>query len=388
MKRFTAAVLTLVVLVATKACIYPFEVDYSGTEMPLVIEGSILIGDETTVKVSRVSNGLGETKAVGPDFTFTAAVEGEDGTRVTASGGTMCYLDTRSFSASQRYRLLVHMKETGEDYASEWLSVVKKPVLDDACYRIDEDKGAIDFSFSMHGNGASPYYSVAYDEVYEYRSLATTNLRWDYGKITDVGVPYQNRTCWMTKASNVMEVVSTGTMKDDRLVDYPVRSISRYDRAISVRYQLRIKASLISEEAFKYWNNLDKISYDGGDLFRPIPSDVRGNLHNVNKPDEWVIGYISASESLVAELRYDNAREKFYRTSETEKAIVLASQVSDAGQNQNMLFYNGYYPYRAIYGANESAPEYYMWIKETCLDCRSLGGDNVKPEGWDDLFEE
>ena len=77
MKRFTAAVLTLVVLVATKACIYPFEVDYSGTEMPLVIEGSILIGDVTTVKVSRVSNGLGETKADGrPDFTFSAAVEG------------------------------------------------------------------------------------------------------------------------------------------------------------------------------------------------------------------------------------------------------------------------------------------------------------------------
>ena len=39
-----------------------------------------------------------------------------------------------------------------------------------------------------------------------------------------------------------------------------------------------------------------------------------------------------------------------------------------------------------FYGANESAPEYYMWIKETCLNCRSLGGDDIKPEGWDDLF--
>lgn len=391
MKHFPAVILALLTLVLTKACIYPFELDYSGTELPLIIEGSIMIGDVTRVKVSRVKNGEPETTdpfrpIKGIDF--TAAVEGEDGIKVEESGWNYCDLDTRSLPANQRYRLLIHIHETGEDYASEWTSVEEKPVLDNSYYRINEDTETIDFLFSMHGDGNTPYYSIAYNETYEYNSLATTTLRWDAGRVVDVGVPYDYRTCWMSKAQDVKEVVSTGAMKDNHLKDYPVRHISRYDRAISVRYHLKITASFISQEAYKYWDNLDKISYDGGDLFRPIPSDVRGNIYNVKKPEEWVIGYISASEVAIADVCYNNIKEKFYRTSMTDRVAVESSQLSDAAVDSWRLVSMKYVPYRGIYGVNEAVPDYYMWIKSSCTDCRSLGGNLWKPEGWEDLFND
>ena len=218
--------------------------------------------------------------------------------------------------------------------------------------------------------------------------MATTTLRWRDGAIVDEGTPVFSRTCWMDKATAVQQVVSTGAMVENRLVDFPVRTFSRYDRAISVRYHLTIKASLISAKAYQYWENIDKISYQGGDLFSPIPSEMRGNLYNVNNPEELVLGYISASEVAQCDLYYSNIKEKFYRVSEEEKAYLLLQQIADTGGNAWTLFYNGYYPYYAVYGASESVPDYYMWIKNSCLDCESMGGEAKKPAVWDELFDE
>ena len=386
-------------LVLAQACIYPFEADLEGEETPLVIEGNIQLGATTYIRLSRLKTSiyvddslvsshfpLQEAEEEPDAIPFTAIVEGEDGTSVEASGVGSCALDTSHLPDGQRYRLRVHDGETGENYSSEWLTVAPMPIVDSCKWQISEDRENADFIISFHSDGESPYYSLAYDEDYEYYSLATSTLHWEDGEIVE-GEPYPNRICWMTKAKGVNQVVSTGVMVENKLVDFPLRQFTKYDRQLSVRYHLRIYTSIISADAFRYWDNLDKISYQGGDLFAPIPSDVKGNLYCERNPEIQVLGYISASYVDVRDLYFDNTKLGFHRTSPTDKLIIQNSIRADYMVAPYSLWASGYIPYMAVYGDNEYIPLYYQWIKESCVDCRTLGGSTRQPEGWYDLFK-
>lgn len=51
----------------------------------------------------------------------------------------------------------------------------------------------------------------------------------------------------------------------------------------------------MTERAFQYWSDLDKISNQVGNLLDTPPAVVRGNMYNVNDAEELVLGYFSAS---------------------------------------------------------------------------------------------
>ena len=78
---FRTAVFAAVTLLAA-TCIYPYEVDIErGGEYPLVVEGDILIGSVTTVKLSHVRPfNLTDYEEI-PVYAH-GYIEGEDGTRV------------------------------------------------------------------------------------------------------------------------------------------------------------------------------------------------------------------------------------------------------------------------------------------------------------------
>lgn len=400
MRYFWHIFTLLGILVSAQACIYPFDTDLSSEKASgAVIEGDIRIGARTIIYYSRLET----IKQITPggsyyDFSnlyipgekqnlsFTAIIEGEDGTQIKGEGSFgSCKLNTESLPADQMYRLKIHDSTTGEDYSSEWISVGEKPVIDDCRYEISEDGEKTDFLISFHSNDNSRNYSLSYNEVWEYYARASTQLSFDGVDIIEQKPDYANWHCWMDRRQYLNQVVSTGIMEEDRMVDYPVRSFTKADKALSVRYHLKIYVSMISEEAYNYWVNLDKISYSGGDLFSPIPSDVKGNLHNENDPDAPVYGFISASTVDVRELVFDNAKELFYKGAETERLYLDFMTLTDYSMSRSTLYSMGYRPYKAVYDGDNQLM-YYTWIPQNCLDCRNEGGTIEEPEGWYVLF--
>ena len=175
MRHHTAVILISAVLATARGCIYPFEADLDQTEGRMVIEGDIRIGDLTTIQVSHLKSTLEEeTKAYFPVYNptsivpFYATIEGEDGTRIEARGDNSCVLDTRNLTASQRYKLLIEDYTTGENYASDWIEVTGRPVLDDSHYSKNEENDEIRFLLSIHSDGSTPYYSIAYSYTSSY----------------------------------------------------------------------------------------------------------------------------------------------------------------------------------------------------------------------------
>ena len=119
---FRTAVFAAVTLLAA-TCIYPYEVDIErGGEYPLVVEGDILIGSVTTVKLSHVRPfNLTDYEEI-PVYAH-GYIEGEDGTRVegvenldpfssssTLTSNGLLYFDTSKLKENQRYRLHIETR--------------------------------------------------------------------------------------------------------------------------------------------------------------------------------------------------------------------------------------------------------------------------------------
>jgi Domain of unknown function (DUF4249) len=51
----------------------------------------------------------------------------------------------------------------------------------------------------------------------------------------------------------------------------------------------------ITREAFDYWENLQEVTQAAGTIFDPPPAKVRGNVLNVENPDETVLGFFEVA---------------------------------------------------------------------------------------------
>lgn len=76
------------------------------------------------------------------------------------------------------------------------------------------------------------------------------------------------------------------------LFDQPLFSTAFNFRFIVI-YCAHIRQFRISEEEYNYWTAVDQLINIDGTLFDPPPASIKGNLANVNDPDDQVFGYFS-----------------------------------------------------------------------------------------------
>ena len=62
----------------------------------------------------------------------------------------------------------------------------------------------------------------------------------------------------------------------------------------SKQYYVEVEQSRISREAFEFIQKIDIIASIDGEIFDPPPLSIRGNIFNVNDPQEQVIGFFGA----------------------------------------------------------------------------------------------
>jgi len=69
-----------------------------------------------------------------------------------------------------------------------------------------------------------------------------------------------------------------------------------------------IRQYSLSSQAYDFWQTAQMQREETGSIFDPVPSNISGNIFNVNDPDELVLGYYSASA--VQEMRFDICKEE------------------------------------------------------------------------------
>ena len=396
-------------LLAAAACIYPYEVvDFQQqSEMPLVVEGDIHIGNVTEVRLSYV-----QPLAPGEDYVYKAPVatgyiEGEDGTRIYqydpyvqmpdypidgmdpihySIPSEVLTFHTEDLPTTQKYRLHLETFDlekgsVSNTFESDWLSPAPAPTIDALTYSHHPDYEELWVGLSMHCHG-SHYFRWTFSETWEYHSDISTLLEY---KPTRGEVGYYEGPslyyCWSTAKSSQINIFSTFNQIEDRFEELAFHTIPLSDKRLQVMYKIDVRLEAMSENAYNYWHNMQQNSEGQGSIFAPTPSEMASNIHCISDPTVQVMGYLNAAVQAEAVMYYDNGLEGYYKAG---LPFERDNQKVDAHRPDSMAFWysHGYRPYSEIYEDLSGKPSHYMWAKQICIDCRRQGGSKNKPEDW------
>lgn len=383
-KRFAILIMAVAALAS---CIYDFDPQIEGEGGFLVIEGDIHIGAMTDVRLSR-SVELSYEANSRPAGLATVKVESEDGRVIPGSltGEEGRYqIDTRDASADSRYRLVVEVD--GSTYASEWQEPLQAAKIDSVSFFEDYERSRLSIKVSSNGSTGNRYYRWTCGQTWQYTADYYADYYYQRGIdwTRDTIVKYPNGenvyNCWSTGSVGDIMIASTTEQSENRLVDHEIFRIDRSDKRISYLYCADVVQAAISEEAYRYWTTLQKNSTDVGGLFSGEPFEMRGNIVNVDNPDELVLGYISVSRTETVRCFYNNISKHFYfrkRTYTSEVPTILEQRTWRSAVSKWAVYTEAY---DEASGEPYNPPQYW-WLPKEYVDCRCQGGTKSKPQWW------
>ncbi|MBQ6300721.1 MAG: DUF4249 family protein [Bacteroidales bacterium] len=376
----------LLLLFAVVSCVYDFHPDWQGQAGFVAIEGDILVGDTCQFEV-RFSTDLEDENNVGEPLTYTLRVEADDGTVYLLQDSIV---DLTMASLTQEYRLVVEVQSPfRRTYASAWAPVLVSPPIDSLSYAINAERTALDINVSTHSDAPVGYYRWSASETWEYHSTyyaeyffapAGTVYR---GRVIEQNslVAYEEGDnvyyCWDSGNRSDILLGSTVELTEDRLVDHCLYSFSNTDRKVSVVYFVELSQIRLTEEAYRFWETVRNNSSNVGGLFSPEPSELRGNIVNVDDPDELVLGYVSVSTCTRKKIFVNNYDTRFSRWEGSSYNIVEPfPDIPDEWRK--------YYGWRYRFGwiEEKEGGSNTVWAPIECIDCRASGGTKERPWWW------
>ncbi|ELR69418.1 hypothetical protein C900_04950 [Fulvivirga imtechensis AK7] len=101
--------------------------------------------------------------------------------------------------------------------------------------------------------------------------------------------------CWVTEVTDNSLRLLNDVNSNGQLQEVKVAFIEDDGIRFSGGYYVKISQMAISREAFDFYKVLDQLLSINGDLFDPPPVIIRGNIVNLDNPDENVIGLFRAA---------------------------------------------------------------------------------------------
>ncbi len=377
MKNYFLYIAVLSLLFAGCKEEYDFPLRSSDVSL-MVVEGNLNVGnDSTNITLSR-SMKLDEIVQFKPILQAQVLVEGKDNSvsTLTEKGGGNYYSSGLGMAVGNEYRLRIKTPD-GKEYLSDWVLARSTPEID--TIKWERLPNGISFSSSTQDpTNNTRYYKWEYEETWQINSYFTSDFKW-VGDANIVYTPAQDlpNTCWKYDRSRTIMIGSSAQYAQDVISDLPLYFIAENNEKLGVRYSVLLKQYALSKQAYEYLNLMKKNTETLGSIFDPLPSEMRGNISNVNDPSEIVIGYVNAS-------------------AETRKRIFVTSIEANWGYPYPIpcnyfLIANHpdsirkYIPLYLPWAAEEPVPgvitDYYV-APPVCVDCTLRGGNTARPNYW------
>lgn len=258
-----------------------------------------------------------------------------------------------------------------------------------------ETQDGIRIFIDSKGNSDCKYYRWTIEEWWKF-TVPDPKLFDFVNETTIIHCTQINQTCWRNEKSNGIIIKSTDTGISNRFEKKPVLFIAsdKSDRLL-VQYCIQVRQLSISRSEYSFWDRMRQINESGGDIFDKQPFQITGNVHNINKPEEQVLGYFQVSGAAI---------KKRYITSDEVSALVLPTYTYECdkiviGPDDFVVDPSGHIPPPTFDHIYKMYKNSYVFVEQViedgilkklifatpvCADC-TLRGHLTKPDFWIDL---
>lgn len=340
----------------------------------LVVEGLINVADSTKINLSRTVI-IGNKIIANPVLAAIVTIENAQATVATLTEkvkGTYV-TPVLNLDITQKYRLRVKTAN-GNTYLSDLVDVKVTPPIDSVGYKIKDD--GIQVYVNTHDDtNNSRYYLYNYAETWRFNSKYSSffvSNGFDLAQRT----PAQMINECFDKGSSINVLLnSTAALTQDVTYQFPITTVDATSEKLSIKYSILVTQTALTKQAYVFWDNIKKSTEQLGSIFDAQPSQLIGNIHNVNDPNEPVIGYISAGTTQSKRI-YINKPElpltfltkypyqcRIDTTKPSEVRLILTPLSS---------------PYITV---SQDEKGNYLYSDKPCADC-TIRGTVKKPDFW------
>lgn len=275
----------------------------------------------------------------------------------------------------RRYSILIETE--GKIYQSPF-EELREPVTIDSVYPKVEYRGGLEgLQFYVDTKDVkenSKNFLWTLNETYKYEAddypLEMVFVNKD--SIYEPSYEYQEliKTCWKTDKIFQIFTNSAKNISEPQILNFPLIYVDTESKKLYLKYSLLVNQYSISEDAYRYWNEIKEQNAESGSFYTKQPFQVIGNIVNVNDPDEVIFGYFTVAGLSSKRIFVDKPDLNFY------------FDVCKATHEAYVRWTNSAHPSYPVYLKFASGGLGKAGIG--CFDCRMKGGKTNRPDFWID----
>jgi hypothetical protein len=373
MKRAIAYIMLLLMITGT-ACIKPFQSPRSARNLGfLVVDGTIQIGSPSSIRLSRTKN-ISDDSGNTPELNASLVIESEDGQVYNFredSAGLYTSIDN-PVSFDSKYRLRIATEDGGR-FASDFVEAKQSPPIDSVNWK--EDDKVFIYVNTHDPSNKTKYYRWEYEETGQYQTYYDSYGDFIDGQIVFLTPDQMKYNCWQRWNSTDIVLGTSAALADDVIKSQLVTVVPNDNSKIRVRYSILVKQYALTPEAYEYWQQLKQNSEQTGNIFDPQPSQLVGNVHDLDDPARPVLGYISATsiteKRLFIRLIELSHRQDEQKGNACDERVISPNQAAEYLTDRNK--------YRIAYFVTGGGIGI---ARPLCVDCTLQGGVTTKPDYW------
>ncbi|WP_290842055.1 DUF4249 domain-containing protein [Flavobacterium sp.] len=384
-------------LLSIIGCTEPYALQTRNFESALVIEASISNElKQHSIKISRTYR-LGES---GPTFENGANVYVQDdlGNTFDFEQQDTLYVSENAFAPNPERAYTLHIVTSDGTSYSSTPEKQTTPTPIESLTAVASNLGelpAIQIRINTSDpTGNSRYYRYEYEEAgrfkvphwrNKYLAVYPDNDDDDtFPELLLMDRTEEAETCYKKGRSKSIILVSTVGLAEDRIIDYPIRTIADTAYLINERYGIKVRQYVQNLASYTFYKTMSELSSTGNLLSQLQPGFFYGNIRSDGNPNEKVIGFfeVSAVDEKVVMFNYGN----FFPG---QLPPAFPSECKFDTYIQDVLEPGQFLGLQLIERVQENAVNYYetdtqgnyVVVTSKCGDCR-LSGSNITPPWW------
>jgi hypothetical protein len=286
-----------IAITAFYSCQKPIDLKATTTNVNiLVVDGLINAGsDITTIKLSRTVT-LGNKTIANPEGGATITIENAQATvailKEVIKGSYSSSPTVLNLDRTKQYRVRIKTAN-GKTYLSDLTDVKTTPPIDSVGYSV-KNNGVEIYANTHDDTNNSRYYLYNYAETWQFNARHFSSY-YSTGSALSLRTSAQLvSSCYGETSSANIFLNSTAALTRDVAYQFPLAFIEGTSEKLSIKYSIFVTQTVLTKEAYAFWENLKKSTEALGSIFDAQPSQLIGNIHNIADASEPVIGYISA----------------------------------------------------------------------------------------------